>query len=157
MTRLLNRPLKAFALYALVILVISIPVYVYVVDLIWIEELDESNWLRLQYAKQQLQAEPVAPTELETALRIWGEFHPGISIRETGTAPTAQDSVYEVLRPNPFEAEEDLERFRGLRSFLELNGQAYEISIETNLEDSDETFLAVALVTVFFFVLLIVG
>jgi hypothetical protein len=41
MTKLLNRPLKAFALYALLVLLISVPVYVLVVDYIWTSELDE--------------------------------------------------------------------------------------------------------------------
>lgn len=49
MTKLLNRPLKVFTLYALIILLFSIPVYVLVVDHIWVNELDENNWLTLAY------------------------------------------------------------------------------------------------------------
>ena len=45
MSKLLNKPLRSFVLYAMLILAISIPVYFYVVDSIWTSELDEHNAL----------------------------------------------------------------------------------------------------------------
>ncbi|MCB0855150.1 MAG: HAMP domain-containing histidine kinase, partial [Bacteroidetes bacterium] len=51
--------------------------------------------------------------------------------------------------------EED--RFRGLQSYFEINGLPYRIMVETNVEEADETLLAIALVTSVFFILLILG
>jgi signal transduction histidine kinase len=157
MTKLLNRPLKAFALYALLILLISIPVYVLVVDYIWTIELDENNWLTLQHAKKRLQTKQFTPAEIENINHIWGELQPGVSIVRIEKRISLQDSIYEAIRPNEYDEDDGENRFRGLKSYIEINGVPYALTIETNVEESDETFIAIAAVTLLFFVLLIVG
>ena len=157
MTKLLNRPLKAFALYALIILLISIPVYVLVVDYIWTSELDEHNWLTLQHTKQRLKSKQFSAAEIENINHIWGELQPGVSIVKTESKVSLQDSVYETIRPNEFDKDDGEDRFRGLKSYIEINGDTYILTIETNVEESDETFAAIAVVTLLFFVILIVG
>ena len=157
MTKLLNRPLKAFALYALLVLLISIPVYVLVVDYIWTSELDENNWLTLQHAKKRLQIKQFTPAEIENINHIWGELQPGVSIVRIEKRISLQDSIYEAIRRNQYDEDDGEDRFRGLKSYIEINGVPYALTIETNVEESDETFIAIAAVTLLFFVLLIVG
>lgn len=157
MTKLLNRPLKAFALYSLIILLISVPVYVLVVDYIWVSELDENNWLTLQHTKKKLQSKSFTADEIEKINQIWGELQPGVSLTKANGSENLQDSIYEVVRHNAYDKDDEEDRFRGLKSYLEINGQTYQITIETNVEESDETLLAVAIVTFFFFVVLIIG
>lgn len=157
MIRLLNRPLKVFTLYALITLLISIPVYVLVVDYIWTSELDENNWLTLQHTKQRLQSKQFTPAEIENINHIWGELQPGLSIVKAESNISFQDSVYEAIRPNEFDEDDGEDRFRGLKSLVQLNGEPYILTIETNVEESDETFAAVAVVTLIFFVVLILG
>ena len=157
MTRLLNKPLKTFAIYSLIILVVSIPVYVFVVDYIWINELDENNWLTLQHTKQKLQSKQFTNDEIEQINYIWGELQPGVSITKVWGKSIPQDSVYEAIRPNKYDLDDGEDRFRCLKSYIEINGQPYQLTIETNVEESDETFVAVAVVTLLFFILLILG
>ncbi len=157
MTKLLHKPLKAFAVYALIILAVSIPVYVLVVDYIWINELDENNWLTLQHIKQRLQSKAFSNDEIENLNRIWGELHPGVSILKIETKSIQQDSIYEIVRANVYDLDDEEDRFRGLASYVEINGTPYLLAIETNIEESDETFLAIAVVTFLFFVVLITG
>ncbi len=157
MTKLLNRPLKAFALYSLIILVMSIPIYVLVIDYIWVSELDENNWLTLQHTKQKLKARAFSKDDIEKINQIWGELQPGVSITQFNISPSTKDSIYEVIRPNAFDTNDGEDRFRGLKSFVDINGQLYQITIETNVEESDETLLAIAMVTFFFFIVLIIG
>ncbi|HBH07642.1 MAG TPA: sensor histidine kinase [Flavobacteriales bacterium] len=157
MTKLLNRPLKAFALYALLVLLISVPVYVLVVDYIWTSELDENNWLTLEHTKQRLQTKQFTPAEIENINHIWGELQPGVLIVRAENKISFQDSVYEAIRPNEYDEDDGEDRFRGLKSYTEINGVPYALTIETNVEESDETFIAIAAVTLLFFILLIVG
>lgn len=157
MTRLLSKPLKAFTLYALVILTISIPVYVLVIDYIWTSELDENNWLTLQHTKQILQSKQFTPDDIENINHIWGELQPGVSIVKSESKVAFQDSIYETIRPNEFDEEDEEDRFRCLKSSVAINGVPYILSIETNLEESDETYAAVALITFVFFNILILG
>ncbi|MBT32835.1 MAG: hypothetical protein CMO01_24515 [Thalassobius sp.] len=157
MTKLLNKPLKVFTIYALIILVISIPAYVLVVDFIWITELDENNWLTLQYTKNKLEAETFTEDDLEKINHIWGELQPGVSISKVEDNFSLQDSVYEAIRTNEYDPDDGEDRFRGLISYVVINGETYQLTIETNVEESDETFVAVAIVTLVFFAILIVG
>jgi signal transduction histidine kinase len=157
MTKLLNKPLKTFAIYSLIILVISIPVYVFVVDYIWIDELDDNNWFTLQYTKQKLQSKDFTSDEIEQLNYIWGELHPGLSISKVEGNRIPQDSVYEAMRTNKYLLNDRKDRFRGLKSYVEINGQPYQLTIETNVEESDETFVAIAVITLLFFIILILG
>lgn len=155
--KLLNKPLRAFAIYALIILVVSIPVYVFVVDHIWTSEIDENNWLAMEHTKFKLQSGKFSNEEVEHIDHVWGELQPGLEIKQVPDRTNIKDSVYEAIRPNIFDSEGGQDRFRGLKSYIRLNGALYELSIETNVEESDETFLGVAVVTLIFFVLLILG
>lgn len=157
MKKLLNRPLRAFVLYSLIILAISIPVYVLVIDYIWTSELDENNWLTLQHTKQRLQSKQFTQAEIENINHIWGELQPGVSIVRLDGKIVLQDSIYEAIRPNVFDEDDGKDRFRGLKSFVEINGEPYILTIETNVEEWDETFAAVAVITFFFFIILIIG
>lgn len=157
MTKLLNRPLKAFTIYSLIILIISIPVYVLVVDRIWVEELDENNWLTLEHTKKRLKAKAFTKEDIEKINQIWGELQPGVSIIKSNDKEKFKDSVYEVIRPNSYDLDDGEDRFRGLKSYLNINGEPYEITIETNVEEADQTLIAIALVTLCFFLLLIIG
>jgi signal transduction histidine kinase len=157
MNRLLNRPLKAFTWYALLILLISLPAYLMVVDYIWITELDEHNWLALQHTKERLKSKQFTEAEIESINQIWGELQPGVSIVKAMGHTLAQDSVYEAIRTNIYDPDDGEDRFRGLMSVVELNGEPYILTIETNVEESDETFAALALITLLFFIILILG
>lgn len=157
MTKLLNRPLKAFTIYSLIILVISIPVYVFVVDRIWVDELDENNWLTLQHTKKKLKNKEFTKEDIEKINQIWGALQPGVSMLRSKHQKVFKDSIYEIIRPNAYDLEDGEDRFRGLKSFITLNGQSYEITIETNVEEADQTLLAITVVTFCFFGLLIIG
>ncbi|HPQ20373.1 MAG TPA: hypothetical protein PK147_00900, partial [Saprospiraceae bacterium] len=157
MTKLLHKPLRAFVIYALIILSISIPVYVFIIDYIWINELDENNWITLQQTKEKFQSHEFTPHEIQQLNSLWGIVQPGISIEENNKSIPFQDSVYEVTRTNLLNVEDHKDRFRGLKSQVIINGDPYILTIETNVEESDDTFLAIATTTAIFFNILILG
>lgn len=157
MTKLLNKSLKAYVYYSLIILVVSIPVYVFVVDYIWITELDKNNWLTLQHIKDKLQSMDFSDTEIEYVNYILGELQPGVSIIKAENPRFFPDEVYEAIRANNYDPNDDSDRFRGLKSHIEINGEHYILFIETNIEEIDETLIGVAIVTFLFFVILITG
>ena len=157
MTRLLQKPLKVFAWYALIVLLVSIPVYVLVIDFIWTTELDENNWLTLQHTRRKLEVREFTDDEIEKINTIWGALQPGVSIQKAPQNHGQEDSIYEVIRPNLFDYNDAEDRFRGLVSYVKIKGEPYKLTIETNVEEWDETFVAIAITTLIFFVILIVG
>jgi signal transduction histidine kinase len=157
MSKLLNKPFKAFTLYALALLVCCVPVYYWVVDYIWLEELDDHN----QTIKQQI-IDGFAHThtddeQLNSFLKIWNTIEPGTTITPVDDAHPKPDSIYTITRQISNTTGVEVERFRGLWAHITINNKLYLLTIETNVEETDETLLAIAVITFLFFVFLVVG
>lgn len=156
MSKLLHKPLRVFTLYALVILVLSIPVYYWVVDTIWLKELDVHNKTVEGHIKDGFKNSSLNGRQITDAINIWSRIQPGVKISQVRATDIRKDSVYEVIRPNPY-AHEVFERFRGRSTYFYIQGKPYHLSVETNVEETHETMLAIAVVTILFFILLVIG
>lgn len=157
MTRLLNKPLRAFILYSLVVLATSIPAYYFIIDYIWRLQLDEHNQLVSEKAQHELTTIALNDTLLKQSIELWDRIQPGTALEPVSQAEMRRDSIYTVLRPNKYDPDGYINRFRGLSTYFTLNGKPYHLVIETNVEESDETIAAITVVTVFFFLLLLGG
>ncbi|MCF8462170.1 MAG: HAMP domain-containing histidine kinase [Flavobacteriales bacterium] len=157
MSKLLDKPLKMFALYALLLLSCSIPVYYLVVDHIWLGELDEHNHIIQQRIENKLSKSDFSDEEIGNVVKLWSVVEPGTSLEQVFMSSIPHDSLYEVTRTTDFDGEIETDRFRGLQSYIQINGKTYRLTTETNVEEADETLSAIAVVTVAFFALLLLG
>ncbi len=157
MNKLLNKSLKSFTIYALIVLATSVPAYYYLVDSIWLRELDEHNEIVADRTENELNKLELTETELNQSIVLWNKIQPGTNLQKTALDKNRKDSTYTVLRKNPYAAHEDIDRFRGLSRVIEINGEAYLLTVETNVEETEETVVAIAILTFFFFVILVVG
>lgn len=153
MTKLLNKPLKTFIAFTCVVLACSIPAYFYLVESIWIDELDDHN----ERLREQIQTrfKDASQDELNKKIMLWNEIQSTSQI--THATKTSKDSVYLVEREILDNGVKELERFRGLYSTIQLNGVLYSLTIETNVEEVHETVFAISVITCLFIILLIVG
>lgn len=156
MNKLLHKPFKAFTIYALLILAGSIPVYYFVVDFIWNKELDEHNQIIKERIETRLISNPIPEQKLDTILKFWNVMQPGTTLESVATA-IEKDSIYTVIRQNKHGDLIERDRFRGLIAPLTIAGKPYRLTVETNVEETDETLVAIALVTFTFFSLLVIG
>ncbi|PKP15666.1 MAG: sensor histidine kinase [Bacteroidetes bacterium HGW-Bacteroidetes-23] len=157
MNKLLNKSLKSFTIYALIVLATSVPAYYYLVDSIWLRELDEHNEIVADRTEKELNNLNLPETELNQSITLWNKIQPGTNLEKTTFDKNRKDSTYTVLRKNTYVAHEDIDRFRGLSRVIEINGEAYLLTVETNVEETEETVVAIAILTFFFFVILVVG
>ena len=157
MSKLLDKPLKMFALYALLLLSSSIPVYYVVVDYIWLSELDEHNYIIRNRIQDKLETADFSDDELKEVVRLWSVLEPQTSLELAFPTDNEKDSLYEATRTTNFDGELETDRFRGLRSYIKANGKTYRLTTETNVEEADETLTAIAGVTVLFFFLMMLG
>lgn len=155
MSKLLDKPFRSFSIYALIILVCSIPVYYYVVDSIWMEELDEHNWIIRDRMEKGIQTVKVDESELNKTLKIWNNLQPGTKLIAIDSNNIQKTHSHTIRTYNPFEHEMD--RFRVLSTTIWVNEKPYQLTVSTNVEEADETLTAIAFVTVFFFVFLVLG
>lgn len=157
MSKLLNRPLKAFTLYALLVLACSIPVYYFIVDYIWRHELDEYNEIVKSRIESGLNKLSLDEEEWKQTIALWNKTQPGTKIEKSLLEESRPDSIYTIMRQKQSADEEDLERYRGLSTYIKVQGDLYHLTIEINVEEAHETVFAIAAVTMFFFIILLAG
>lgn len=157
MNKLLNKTLKIFTIYALIVLAASVPAYYYLVDSIWLRELDEHNEIIADRTEAELNRLELSESELNTALTLWNKIQPGTNLEKANLDLNRPDSTYTVIRKNLYVGYEDINRFRGLSRVIEINKKNYLVTIETNVEETEETVIAIAALTFLFFLILVIG
>lgn len=157
MNKLLNRTLLIFSIYALLVLAASIPAYHYLVDGIWLKELDEHNQIIALRTEHELNAMRLDDEKLGESILLWNSIQPGTSLKPIGPDSPIKDSIFIELRQNPYLDRFEIDRFRGLRKLIKINGKHFLLTVETNVEETEETVAAIAIVTLIFFLILVFG
>lgn len=155
MIKLLNKPLKSFIIYAFIVLAGSIPVYYIIVDSIWISEINEHNRIVSQATKKNLASLQLSNKKLKESILLWNRLQPETRLQEAEAMKP--DSTYNIYRKNRYFPGNDYDRFQGLVSYFEINDKPYSVTVETNLEETYETILAITAVTALFFIILLFG
>lgn len=155
MSKLLNRSMKAFVLYAGIVLAGSIPVYYAIVDLIWEHELSDHNLIVSETIKQNLQSLSLSDTELNESVLLWNKLRPESQLQPA--AALQPDSTYNIYRKNKYIPSKGWDRFQGLVTYFTINGRVFRLTQETNMEESHETIVAIGAVTFAFFLILLGG
>ena len=157
MKPLLSKTTKPFLIYVLIILVISIPTYYFVIDAIWKHELDEHNEIIIDKTIQRLNELNLSEAELQNSLQLWDKIQPNSKLQEIVAGDNLKDSIYTFEIQHQFNTREELDRFRCLSKIVTINGKSYRFTAQTNIEETGETIGIIAIVTAFFFLLIVVG
>ena len=155
MNKLLNKSMRAFVLYAGIVLACSIPAYYAIIDFIWAHELKEHNRIVSATTRQNLQALSLTDKELSETVALWNKLQP-----ETQLQPVAAlrpDSTYNIYRKNKYIPAKGWDRFQGLVTYFTINGKVFRLTQEVNMEESHETIIAIAGVAFLFFLILLGG
>lgn len=157
MKPLLSKTTKPFIIYVLIILVISIPVYYFVVDAIWKHELDEHNEIVAEKTSSQINSLKLSEEKLLETIKLWNKIQPTTNIRNLEKNDNLRDSIFILEKPHSFLDFEEIDRFRCLSKVIYLNKKPYRFNIETNIEESQETIFFISATTVFLFILMVGG
>lgn len=153
MKKLLDHSLRPLIIYAFTVLVISIPVYFLIIDWIWENELDKHHYAIREKLEKRLTRLNMTTDAVTNMIGVLDQVQPGFSFNETSVPQP--DSLYTVIRFDTFM--NDREQFRCLLTDIRIQGKLYRVLIETNMEEIDETILAIAGATFFIIVLLLAG
>ncbi len=157
MKPLLSKTTKPFIIYLLVILAISVPVYYFVIDGIWEAELDEYNKIVADKTVYKLNQLNLSEEELDESIALWNKIQPATNIHPLPANDNLKDSTYSVDKKNLPYSTEKTERFRGLSTVVHINENPYRFTVETNIEETRATIMALTVLTVLFFVFIVVG
>ncbi|MEO6284273.1 MAG: HAMP domain-containing sensor histidine kinase [Dyadobacter sp.] len=153
MKKLLDQSLRPLVIYTLIVLIVSIPVYFLIINWIWENELDKHHYAIREKLEKRLTSLDLPDSAVGDMITVLDKVQPGFSFNEA-VAPSP-DSTYTLIRFDTFM--NDREQFRCLMTDIRVNGKLLRVLIETNMEEIDETILAIAAVTIFFFILLLAG
>jgi len=156
MNNLLQKTLKPLTIFSLVVFMLSIPSYFFVIDNIWLSELDENNKIIAQRIENQFNNQQFNTQKLEENIRFWNEIQPISKITPLSKA-LERDSVYTIYRQNPFLRKESIDRFRGLITSIKINNKDFALTTETNIEESGEILAYITFVSILFFLVLATG
>ncbi|WP_300691075.1 HAMP domain-containing sensor histidine kinase [Chryseobacterium sp.] len=157
MKPLLNKTTKPFLIYVLIVLTISIPVYYFVVDTIWKSELDEHNQIIVEKTAYEFNQLKLSDEKLENSLDLWNHIQPETNIERIPADKIKGDTVYTSEKHLPFISSNKKERYRCLQKVIYIHDKPYLFTIQTNIEESHETIAVIAMITIFFFVMIVVG
>lgn len=157
MKPLLSKTTKPFLIYVLIILIISIPVYYWVVDAIWKGELDEHNITIVEKTAFEFDHLNLSETEFEKSILLWNKIQPGTNIEKLPFNHLKMDKAFTVEKEKTFVDKPEIERYRCLKKVVYINDKPYLFTVETNIEESHETIAVIAAITIFFFILIVVG
>lgn len=157
MKPLLSKTTRPFLIYVLIILVISIPVYFLVVDAIWKSELDEHNKTIAEKTAFEFNHLKLTDTELKKRIKLWNFIQPETNIERVPSDNLKKDLFFTVEKQKTFSSEPEIERYRCLKKIVFINNIPFLFTIQTNIEESEETIGMIALVTIFFFIIIVLG
>ncbi len=151
--RLLQVSLRSMLLYALVLVLVSIPVSLFSIREIINEEVDESLALHAdQFARHIKSYEYLDDLDLD--LKIWDQLSYDIVLE--ATTEKLADKLYQTVFMYD-SLEQELHPFRTLSSTLIIKDKPYLLTVRMSLVDNDELVTALLIVQAVLIVLLIGG
>ena len=155
--KLLSKTTKPFLIFVMVVLAISIPVYYFVVDAIWKDELDEHNEIVAEKTSYEFNRMKISKEELQRNISLWNEIQPGTNIEKLPYNNLKKVVTFTTEKYKPFSADTKIERYRCLKKVIYIQNEPYLFSIETNIEETEKTVTIISIITLFFFVLIGAG
>ncbi|MGN7787659.1 sensor histidine kinase [Niabella sp. 22666] len=157
MKNLLHQSGRQLTLFAFIVFALSVPSYFLLVDWIWLKELDENNQLIAERIENEFNEQRISDEKLAESIKFWNEIQPVSKIEDVRRS-LSKDSLYTIRRENTYPSrKEAVDRFRGLKTNIKINDRNYVLVVETNVEETEETVGYIAMVTLLFFLILVVG
>lgn len=153
--KLLHKTLKIYLIFSLIVFIVSIPVIYYLVQDLWITDVDESLIYQKEKIVKGLTNNNLDSTDISHFSLLAGNFDVGIEVIPLLESNTEEDSIYD----NNFydETRLHIEPFRELKSIVYVNNAWYKIVVRKDLVENRDLIQSIVLVQVTFFILLLLG
>ncbi|PUB32802.1 signal transduction histidine kinase [Elizabethkingia sp. YR214] len=157
MKPLLSKITRPFLIYVFFVLIISVPVYYWVVDTIWKTELDEHNKIIAEKTAYELNRLKLTDEKLSESIKLWNDIQPGTNIQNIKNNDKLKDSIFTYEKQKSYTKEFNIDRFRALSTIIYVNNKPFRFTVQTNIEESQETIVVIAITTFFFFMAIVLG
>lgn len=153
--KLLHKTLRVYLTISVVVFAISVPVFYFLVQNLWITDVDES----LIYQKTKIVAGIGASEKIPSSISEFSEiadaFDLGVSIERLEKPVAEKDSIYYNIFFDEVRAHQ--EPFRELRSVVTVDGQYYLIIIRKDLVENEDLIRSIVIAEALIFLVLLAG
>lgn len=147
--KLLNKTLRVYILYSVIVLIISAPLFYFLADKLFIDDADEA----LQLRKNEFIINTL-PSLLPADIAIWNRFNRDIKIEESQEG-TIHDSIFYRFYLDTLANEN--EPYRVLQSPVKIGGKSYAFMARINLVESEDMIKGIALLFIAILGTLLIG
>ncbi len=155
--KLLYKTLKLYLIFSVVVSIISIPVFYFLIQNLWINDVDESLINQKENIIKGLNVNTLDPTKVldldftENSKR----FDMGVYVFQSKHYHPQTDSLYNI---SYFDStRQHVEPFRELTSFINVNGKSYKIIVRKDLVESADLIRGISFTQAILFLILIAG
>jgi signal transduction histidine kinase len=146
--KLLHKISRSYLIFAVLILIVSAPLFYFLSEKLYIEDADEALILHknefLQFSVSQLK---------ETDIPVWNKFNRDIKIKEA--QPLKKDTIFYSYYYDTLNSEN--EPYRELNLPVSIEGKPYTYSARINLVETEDLMKSVALLFFIIISLLLIG
>jgi signal transduction histidine kinase len=128
-----------------------------VVDTIWKGELDDHNKTVAEKTAYEFNNLKLSDQELKKSIELWNHIQPETNMEEIPVNNLKRDVYTTVEKSKSFSDKSEIERYRCLKTVIYINSKPYLFTIQTNIEESQETIAVIAVTTAFFFIMIVLG
>src|SRR5262249_45073590 len=144
----LNRTIRSYLFYSFLALLITIPLFYFVVRSVLLRSVDRSLRAQMHDIRSNL-----GSINSAGELAIWSKMDKDIRIDETqGNSP---DRYYTIYRRDPRHHDDD--PYRELSGSIQVNGKWYQLIISNSLVENEDLLGSILLVQSILLVLLMAG
>jgi two-component system sensor histidine kinase ArlS len=147
--RLLYKTQKAYMLFSLLILLISAPLFYFLIEGMYLEETDETLTL---HQKEFMTYN--APELTENDIPLWNRMSRDLKI-EDAAFPLKRDSVFQQFYFDTLDQEN--EPYRVLLSPVSINGKSYHLRARLSMVESEDLITSIVLLFSVIMLLLLLG
>ncbi|MBC3787777.1 sensor histidine kinase [Spirosoma utsteinense] len=151
--KLLDRTLRTYLGYSIVVMLSSTPVFYVVIERLFIDDVDEALIFRKQTIQRQL-----GRFANEKALVQWHDLEGNTLLRRVDPKTPARDSIYDTVYPEQIDpVTTEPEPFRELSARLQYRGRPLQLITRISLVESEDLLQAIVLTQASLLSLLLVG
>lgn len=153
--KLLHKSLKNYVLFSIIIYIISVPVFYFLVQNLWITDVDESLVYQKEKIVQGIASNNLDATSINHYTKTAKIFDLGIYITPLQGNQIAKDSIYDN---NLYENTRlHIEPYRELCSTIQTKGNWYKIIVRKDLVESADLITAIVVTQAILLLLLLIG
>jgi signal transduction histidine kinase len=153
--KLLHKTLKLYLIFSVIVFIISVPVFYYLIQDLWIKDVDDSLIYQKENIIEGLNAYAFDSAKMFDFTENAERFDMGVYVFPIETFHSQADSLYDNAYFDS--TRQHVEPFRELTSFICVNGKSYKVIVRKDLVESADLIRGISFTQAILFLILLAG